>query len=146
MIRLRGLRKTVTDRPIFVSYIHSCVEVSSIRYSALSRLQKCDNQQCLLACKFWLKCPYLLRKMSHNWHNYNKKLKFSDAKNTRETDAFFSEQKSSETWELEVDEQSENRQLSSYTVIDFVEQSESRPSASISSAKNHITHVSGSEI
>ena len=84
--------------------------------------------------------------MSHNWRNYNKKLKFSDAKNTREIDAFFSKQKSSETWELEVDEQSENRPSSSYTVIDFVEQSESRPLASISSTKKQITHVSESEI
>ena len=73
--------------------------------------------------------------MSHNWRNYNKKLKFSDAKNTREIDAFFSKQKSSEKWEFEVDEQSENRPSRSYTVIDFVEQSESRPWASISSAK-----------
>ena len=79
--------------------------------------------------------------MSHNWRNYNKILKFSDAKNTRKT-----EQKSSETWELEVDEQSENRPSNSDTVIDFVEQSESRPSASISSAKKQITHVSESEI
>ena len=61
--------------------------------------------------------------MSHNWQNYNKKLKFSDAKNTREIDAFFFKEKSSETWELEVHEQSENRPSSSYTVIDFVEQS-----------------------
>ena len=84
--------------------------------------------------------------MSHNWRNYNKILKFSDAKKTRKIDAFFSKQKSSETWELEVDEQSENRPSSSNTVIDFVEQSESRPSASISSAKKYITHVSESEI
>ena len=84
--------------------------------------------------------------MSHNWRNLNKILKFSDAKNTRQIDAFFSKQKLSETWELEVDEQSENRPSSSYTVIDFVEQSESRPSASISSAKRYITHVSESEI
>ena len=70
--------------------------------------------------------------MSNNWRNYNKILKFSDAKNTRKIDAFFSKQKSSETWELEVDEQSENRQSSSDTVIDFVEQRKSRPSASIS--------------
>ena len=48
--------------------------------------------------------------------------------------------------ELEVDEQSENRPSSSDTVIDFVEQSESGPSASISSAKKMITHVSESEI
>ena len=61
-------------------------------------------------------------------------------------DAFFSKQKSSETWELEVDGQSESRPLTSYTVIDFVEQSESRPSASISSAKKQITHVSESEL
>ena len=84
--------------------------------------------------------------MSHNWRNYNKILKFSDAKNTRKIDAFFSKQKSSETWELEVDEQIENRQSSSDTVIDFVEQSKSRPSSSISSAKKQITHVSESEI
>ena len=43
-------------------------------------------------------------------------------------------------------EQSEIRPSSSYTVIDFVEQSESRPSASISSAKKQITHISDSEI
>ena len=79
--------------------------------------------------------------MSHNWRNYNKILKFSDAKNTRKIDAFFSKQKSSETWELEVNEQSENRPSSSYTVIDFVEQSESRPLASISSAKKNITVI-----
>ena len=50
--------------------------------------------------------------------------------------------------ELEVDKQSENRPSSSDTVIDFVEksESESRPSASISSAKKQITHVSESEI
>ena len=84
--------------------------------------------------------------MSHNWRNYNTILKFSDAKNTRKIDAFFSMQNSSETWELEVNEQSENRPSSSCTVIDFVEQSESRPSASISLAKKHITHVSESEI
>ena len=36
-------------------------------------------------------------------------------------DAFFSKQNSSETWELEVDEQSENRPSSSDTVIDLVE-------------------------
>ena len=84
--------------------------------------------------------------MSHNWQNYNKKLKFPDAKNTRKIDAIFSKQKSSETWESEVDKQSENRPSSSYTVIDFIEQSESRPSASISSAKKQITHVSESEI
>ena len=81
--------------------------------------------------------------MSHNWQNYNKKLKFSDAKNARKIDAFFSKQKSSETWELEVDEQSEKRPSSSYAVIDFEEQSESRP---LASAKKQITHVSVSEI
>ena len=48
--------------------------------------------------------------------------------------------------ELDVDEQSENRPLSSDTVNDFIEQSESRPSASISSAKKQTTHVSESEI
>ena len=84
--------------------------------------------------------------MSHNWRNYCKILTFSNAKNTRKIDAFFSKQKSSETWEVEVDEQSENRQSSSDTVIHFVEQSESRPSASISSAKKQITLVSESEI
>ena len=84
--------------------------------------------------------------MSHNWRNYDKIPKFSDAKNTRKIDAFFSKQKSSETWELEVDEQSENRPSSSDTVINFVEQSKSRPLASISSAKKQITHVSESEI
>ena len=84
--------------------------------------------------------------MSHNWRNYNKILRLSDAKNTRKIDAFFSKQKSSETWELEVNEQNENRPSSSDSVIDFVEQSESRPSASISSAKKQITLVSESEI
>ena len=84
--------------------------------------------------------------MSHNWRNYNKILKFPGAKNTRKIDAFFFKQKSSETLEFEVDEQSENRPSSSDTVIDFEEQSESRPSASISSAKKQITHVSESEI
>ena len=84
--------------------------------------------------------------MSHNWRNYNKKFRFSDVKNTRKIDAFFSKQKSSETWELDVDKQSENRPSSSYTEIDFIEQSESRPSALISSAKKQITHVSDSDI
>ena len=73
--------------------------------------------------------------MSHSWRNYNKKLKFLDAKNTRKIDAFFSKQKSSEASELEVNEQSENKSSSSNTVIDFIEQSESRPSVSISSAQ-----------
>ena len=59
--------------------------------------------------------------MSHNWQNYNKILQFSDAKNTRKIDAFFSKQKLSETLELEVDEQSENRPSSSDTVIDFID-------------------------
>ena len=84
--------------------------------------------------------------MSHNWRNYNKILTFSDAKNTRKIDAFFSKQNSSETWKLEANEHIENRPLSSDTVIDFVEQSQRRPSASISSAKKQITHVSESEI
>ena len=48
--------------------------------------------------------------------------------------------------ELEIDEQSENRPSGSDKVIDFVERSESRPSASISSGKKQITHVSESEI
>ena len=64
--------------------------------------------------------------MSYIWHNYNKTLKLSDAKNTRKIDTFFSKLKSSETSELEVNEQSESRPLSSDTVINFVEQSESR--------------------
>ena len=81
--------------------------------------------------------------MSHNWRNHNKKLKFSDAKNTRKIDTLFSKQKSVK---LEIDEQSENRPSSADMVMDFVEQSESRPSASISSAKKQITHVSESEI
>ena len=85
-----------------------------------------------------LKRPYLRRKMSHNWQNNNKKLKFSDAKNTRKIDAFFTKQNSSETWELEVDEQSENRPSSSYMGIDFVEQIESRLSALIYSAKKRL--------
>ena len=84
--------------------------------------------------------------MSHNWRNYNKILKFPDAKNARKIDAFFSKQKSSEPWELEVNEQSENRPSSSDTVIDFLEQSQSRPSTSISSAKKQITYVSESGI
>ena len=84
--------------------------------------------------------------MTHNWRKYNKILQFSNAKNTRKIDAFFSKQKSSETYELEVDEQSEIRPSSSDTVIDFIEQSERRPAASISSGKKQITHVSGSEI
>ena len=58
--------------------------------------------------------------MSHNRRNYNKILKFPDAKNTRKIDAFFSKQKSSEA----SDEQSENRPSSSNMVIDFVEQNE----------------------
>ena len=84
--------------------------------------------------------------MSHILRNYNKTLKFADAKNTRKINAFFSKQKSSETWQLKVDEQGENRPSSSDTVINFIEQSKSRPSASISSAKKQITHVSESEI
>ena len=83
--------------------------------------------------------------MSHNWRNCNEKLKFSDAKNTTKIDALFSKQKSSEASELEVDEQSENMPSSSNTVIDFIEQSKSRPSALISSAKKQITYVSESE-
>ena len=64
--------------------------------------------------------------MSHNWHNYNKKIKLSDAKNTRKMDACFSKQISSETLELDVKEQSEIRSSSSNVVINFVEQSKSR--------------------
>ena len=62
--------------------------------------------------------------MSHNWCYYNEKLKFSDAKNTRKIDAFFSKLKLSETSELEVDKQYENRPLSFNMMIDFVTQSE----------------------
>ena len=76
--------------------------------------------------------------MAHKQRNYNKKFKFSHAKNTKKIDAFFSKQKSSET-EIE---QTENRPSSSDMVIDFVEQSESRPSASTSSAESQFTHVS----
>ena len=43
--------------------------------------------------------------MSPNWLNHNKKLRLSDAKNTREMDAFLSKQKSSETSELKVSKQ-----------------------------------------
>ena len=50
------------------------------------------------------------------------------------------------TWELEVNEQSENGPSHFYTVIDFTEQRESRPLASISSTRKQITHVSESEI
>ena len=85
--------------------------------------------------------------MSHNWDHYNKnlKLKFSNAKNTRKIDAFFSKQKSSEKSELKVDDKSENRPSSSNRVIDFVVRSRSRPSASISSAESQFTHVAESE-
>ena len=44
--------------------------------------------------------------------------------------------------ELEIDEQSENIPSSSNTVIDFVEQRESSPSASTSSTESQFTHVS----
>ena len=83
---------------------------------------------------------YLFRKKSCNWRNYNEKLKFSDAKNTRKI-----KQKSSETKELEVDEQSENKPSSSDTVIDFVQETEGKPSASTSSAENPFSHVSESK-
>ena len=118
----------------------------SIRYLALSRLRKRDNQQCLPACKFCWSVLIYKEKCPKIGETTIKNLKFSDAKNTRKIDAFFSKQKSSETWELEVNEQSENRPSSSDTVINFVEQSESRPSASIASAKKQITHVFESEI
>ena len=59
--------------------------------------------------------------------------------------AFFSKQKSSETSDSEVDEQSESRLSSSDTVIDFTEQSRSRPLASTSSAESQFTHVTESE-
>ena len=83
--------------------------------------------------------------MSRNLRNYYKKLKFSDAKNTGEIDAFFFKPKSGENAQLAVDEQSENKPLSSDTMIDFIKQSESRPSALTSSAESHFTHVAGSE-
>ena len=44
-----------------------------------------------------------------------------------------------------VNEQSESRPSSSDTVIDFVTQSKSRPSASTSLAKSQFTHVAESE-
>ena len=46
---------------------------------------------------------------------------------------------------LAVDEQSENTPSSSDTVIDFLKQSESRPSASTSSVESQFTHVAESE-
>ena len=67
--------------------------------------------------------------MFHNWRDYNKKLKLLDVKNTRRIDAFFSKQKSSETSELEVDEQTESGPSSSDRIINFVKQGESGPSA-----------------
>ena len=72
----------------------------------------------LPACKFCRSVFIYLEKCSHSWRKDNKKLKFSDARNTINIDAFFSKQKSSEKSELEVDEQSENRPSSSDTVID----------------------------
>ena len=93
-----------------------------------------------------LKCPYLLDKCPIIGVTTIKSLNFSDAKNTRKFDAFFSKQTLSEKSELDVNEQSENRLSSSDTVIDYVEQSESRPSASISQAKSQSTHVALSEL
>ena len=95
-----------------------------------------------------LKCPYLLRKLSRNWRNYNKMLKFSDAKNARKIDAFFYKlykQISGKKSELAVDEQSENTPWSSNTMIDFIKQSGSGLSASPSSAESQFTHVAESE-
>ena len=83
--------------------------------------------------------------MYHNWRNYYKKLELSDAQNTRKINAFFSKQKWCETWELAVTEQSKKRLPSSDTVIDFVEQSETEPLASTSSAKSQFTYVAESE-
>ena len=71
----------------------------------------------------------------------NKKPKFSGAKNARKINAFFYKQKSSETSELQVDEQSESRPSSSDRVIDFIQQCEGRPSASSSSAESQFTSV-----
>ena len=71
-----------------------------------------------------------LRKMSHNWRNYSKKLKLSDAKNTNKTGAFFSTKKLSETVE--------------FWCGDW-EQSESMPLASTSSVESQFTHIAESE-
>ena len=49
--------------------------------------------------------------------------------NTKKINAFFSEQKSSETSESESDEENESKPSSSNMVIAFIEQSESRPLA-----------------
>ena len=59
--------------------------------------------------------------------------------------AFFSKQKLSRTSELEINNQRESRPLSSDTVINFTEQSESRPSASTSSDESQLTDVAKSE-
>ena len=83
--------------------------------------------------------------MTHNWRNYNKMFKLSDANNTRKIDALFSKQKSSEILELEVDKQTLSRRSSSDMVIDFIEQSKSRQSASTSSAESQLTDVAKSE-
>ena len=83
--------------------------------------------------------------MSHNWNSYNKRLKFSNAKNTGKINAFFSKQESSEKTELEVYEQSDNRQSSSDMVINFIVESESRPLASTSTAEGQFTQVAKSE-
>ena len=93
-----------------------------------------------------LKCPYLLRQIPHNWHNYNKRLQLSEAKNTRKITGIFSKQKSSETLEIEGDEQNESRQSSSDTAINFVEQSEStrRPLTSTSTVESQFTHFAKS--
>ena len=73
-------------------------------------------------------------------------LKLSDAKSTRKFNGIFSKRKSSETSELEVDEQSEStRPSSSDMVIEFVEQCESRPSALSSLVESQFTHVAESE-
>ena len=82
--------------------------------------------------------------MSYNWRNYNKKLKLSLAKNARNIKGFFSKQKKSEKSE-EVDEQNENRPLNSDAVINFIKQSESKPTASTSCAESQFTHVPKSE-
>ena len=65
--------------------------------------------------------------------------------NTRKIDAFFSKQKSCETSEKEVDEQSKSRPSGSDRVIDFIEESEGRPPTSTSSAKSPFTYVAESE-
>ena len=53
----------------------------------------------------------------------------------------FSSKNASKKLEVEVDEQCENRPPSSDTVIDFIEQSESKPFASTSSAESGFNYL-----